>query len=248
MKISWTINTTDIHKIKKVLKENNNEFVKSRIKLNVEKKNVELSKDAIIKNLLMCLLTSQQRSSPNSLVGKFLQLKPFPITNKKIIETENTEMFIKQILQDNGLTRYINKISIYFSDNIGKIVKDDWKLIDKLEYLNENPSKLGERQMADYLNDQFKGFGPKQSRNFLQALGLTKYEIPIDSRIISWLNKFGFPVSLTAAALSDKYYYHFVLDGIHELCENAKIYPCELDAAIFSSYDIDQWKSENKTV
>lgn len=66
MKISWNINDADIQKIKNVMRDNNNAFLKSRIKLNVEKKNIDISKDSIIKNLMMCLLTSQQRSGPNS--------------------------------------------------------------------------------------------------------------------------------------------------------------------------------------
>ncbi|MCK9270029.1 MAG: hypothetical protein WC271_07755 [Bacteroidales bacterium] len=98
---------------------------------------------------------------------------------------------------------------------------------------------------SDNLQVDFNGFGPKQSRNFLQALGLTKYEIPIDSRITTWLNDFGFPVTLTSSPLGDKGYYHFVSDGIQELCEKAEIYPCILDAAIFSSFDNDEWTDEN---
>ena len=39
-----------------------------------------------------------------------------------------------------------------------------------------------EAEVADYINDTFRGFGPKQSRNILQELGLTRYEIPIDNR------------------------------------------------------------------
>jgi len=227
------------------VKENENPFLKARISRNVEKKNLTIDKDTIIKTLIMCLLTSQQRSGPNSLVGEFLTKKPFPITNKTITETENIQLFIKQILKQNGLTRYINRISEFFSENIKKIKNDNWKLIERLEYLNNNQSKNAERELADFLNDWLKGFGPKQSRNFLQALGLTKYEIPIDSRIIGWLNEFGFPVGLTSLPLSDKGYYHFISDGIQELCLKAKIYPCVLDAVIFSSYDNNEWKEEN---
>jgi hypothetical protein len=36
--------------------------------------------------------------------------------------------------------------------------------------------------VAGYIQETFEGFGPKQSRNLLQALGLTRYEIPIDIR------------------------------------------------------------------
>ena len=90
-----------------------------------------------------------------------------------------------------------------------------------------------------------KGFGPKQSRNLLQSLGLTKYETPLDSRVINWLNDFGFPVKLTGNALSDQNYYHFISDGIRELCSAADLYPCVLDAAMFAQMDDGGWNEEN---
>ncbi len=150
MKISWNINESDIQKVKNVMKENDNFFLKNRRERNVEKNNIEINKNIIILNLMMCLLTSQQRSGPNSVVGKFLSLKPFPITSELIDESENIESLIKQILQKNGLTRYINKISAFFAENIEKIELDNWNLITKLEYLNDNQSKETERELAGF--------------------------------------------------------------------------------------------------
>ena len=193
----------------------------------------------------MCLLTSQQRSGPNSVVGQFLINEPFLITTENLEQIDNIENFVKQNLRENGLTRYINRISQFFARNMEKIQNENWIIIQDLNDLKDNNSKQKERNLADKLSEKFDGFGPKQSRNFLQALGLTKYEIPIDSRITNWLNDFGFPVTLTSSPLGEKGYYHFVSDGIQELCEKAKIYPCLLDAAIFSSYDNGEWTEEN---
>ncbi|QTE24223.1 8-oxoguanine DNA glycosylase [Polaribacter cellanae] len=245
MTFSWKIEKSDIQKIKNVVSENDNQFLKSRIERNVEKKNISISKDNVIHSMIMCLLTSQQRSGPNSQVAKFLNQKPFSITAELIERTENKEKSIKQIFLKNGLTRFINKNSEYFSINFDEIKKNDWEIMKKLEFLNENQSKTNERELADFLKVKLKGFGPKQSRNFLQALGLTKYEIPIDSRIINWLNDFGFPVKLSSALLSENNYYHFVSDGIQELCEKADIYPCVFDAVVFSSFDDDEYTAEN---
>jgi len=91
--------------------------------------------------------------------------------------------------------------------------------------------------VAEYIAANLKGFGPKQSRNLLQWLGLSRYEIPLDSRITKWLNEFGFPVKLSATALQDINYYNFVSDGFQKLAKTADIYPCVLDAIIFASYD-----------
>ena len=62
-------------------------------------------------------------------------------------------------------------------------------------------------------------------------------------RLIKWLNDFGFPIHLSASALSDPDYYHFISDGIQALCKKANVYPCIFDAAVFSSYDKDQWSA-----
>lgn len=245
MNISWNISDKDIQKVKKILNENNNPFFKKRKELNVEKKSIVLNKDTVIKTMAMCLLTSQQRSGPSSTVGIFLQKKPFPLTYKLINQEMDVEKFVKQIFKENSLTRYINRISHFFAANIEKIQNDNWTIVNELKNLMSINSKIEERKYADELADRFDGFGPKQSRNFLQSLGLTKYEIPIDSRITNWLNDFGFPVTLTSSALGDRGYYHFVSDGIQMLCDKANTFPCMLDAAIFSSFDNGEWTEEN---
>jgi thermostable 8-oxoguanine DNA glycosylase len=92
-----------------------------------------------------------------------------------------------------------------------------------------------EREVAEFLSTKLRGIGLKQSRNLLQMLGLTRYEIPLDSRVVKWLNGIGFPFG--REALSDPRFYTCVLDLIRELCDRAGTYPCVLDAAIFVSFD-----------
>lgn len=82
-------------------------------------------------------------------------------------------------------------------------------------------------------------------RCFLRALGLTRFEIPIDSRLTDWLNKFGFPVQLSATVLADPSYYDFVSDGFQMLCAKSGVFPCVLDAAIFALKDGDGWTDDN---
>lgn len=246
MNILWDIKETDIQKVKNFVKQHDNPFVRKRKSRNVEHQNIVIDKNIVIKNLIMCLLTSQQRSGPNTPVGNFLRLNPFPLTFETISANFNTETFVREILQQNGLNRFIDRISKFFSTNFQKLQVNNWILLKTLEtLLDGQQTKQKEREVADYLNDIFSGFGPKQSRNFLQGLGLTKYEIPIDSRITNWLNDFGFPVILTSSPLQDREYYHFVSDGLQKLCDQSDIYPCILDAAIFSSYDNGEWTVEN---
>ena len=102
-----------------------------------------------------------------------------------------------------------------------------------------------ESEVADHVQKHFLGFAPKQSRNLLQSLGLTRYEIPIDSRLTDWLNDVGFPVRLTATALVDDNYYRFISNGIQTLCERSGVLPCIFDAAVFALRDSADRTDEN---
>jgi thermostable 8-oxoguanine DNA glycosylase len=246
MEIFWVITQRDIDAVKKFVEQNQNPFVSARIRRNIFKEDLEINEDSVLRSMVMCILTSQQRSGPNTSVGRFLQTDPFPITFEALNNTGDPEEFVRTTLQSNGLNRYINKIPKFLVSNYKFLQTSNWQLINLIkEHLKSESNNKSERELANYINDNFQGFGPKQSRNFLQTLGITRFEIPIDSRITSWLNNFGFPVTLTTTALQDREYYEFVSKGIQNLCENAGILPCVLDAAIFSSFDKGQWTAEN---
>lgn len=246
MEINWVITGNDIKRVQRFVNEHDNPFVAGRIARNVKREGIVVDRNSILRCMIMCLITSQQRSGPNTPVSLFLRLNPFPVTFENISGAMDVVDFLRVTMQQNGLNRYVNRISGFFAWNFQVLQDSDWSLIGILKKrLGSNATRKDEREIADYIDDTFKGFGPKQSRNFLQSLGLTKYEIPVDTRITNWLNDFGFPVTLSAAGLQDRAYYHFVSDGIQCLCDEAGIYPCVLDAAIFSSYDSGGWNVEN---
>lgn len=114
MNISWSLEKTDIEKIQRFVLKNDNPFVKKRLERNVHRQNIYLDKDAIIWMLIMCLLTSQQRSGPLTPISRFLIKKPFPITYNDISAYPDTENLIRLILQQNGLNRFNNKIPKFF--------------------------------------------------------------------------------------------------------------------------------------
>ncbi len=101
-----------------------------------------------------------------------------------------------------------------------------------------------EQKAAHFVQKSFVGFGPKQSRNFWQTLGLFRYEIPIDSNITKWLNNIGFPVKLSTTGLADLDYYEFVMTGIQEICRKCNILPCIFDAAMFASFE-KEWPEDD---
>lgn len=242
MNIIWEISESDIRKVVNYVDEHKNPYVENRINRNIHRMDIQINKDTIIKTMLMCLLTSQKESSPDSSFGVFFRKKPFLLTYEFLSKATIIEVVLSNALKINGLTKYSNKIPGYFSSNFSYLEETNWALQTKLENSLKNEStKLTERELADSVDKIFKGFGSKQARDFLQTLGLTKYEIPIDSRIMNWMKEFGFPILFSTPALQDKAFYHLVSDGIQLLCEKAKIYPCVLDAAIPSGNNGIKW-------
>jgi len=116
--------------------------------------------------------------------------------------------------------------------------RNGWDILLRgLRAVRTKPTKDKERELAHIVDNALKGFGPKQSRNFIQWLGVSKYEIPLDSRIMNWLKMYNFPLLMSPKLLSDLAYYEFVLDGFQALCTKAHILPCIADASIFTDAD-----------
>lgn len=240
MRLLWQVEDSDVLKIKEFYNQNkDNGLVVWRQERNVERGFSRFSRDAFWKEMVVCLLTTQARAGPNSAVSRFASQKPFPLRYKECRGQRNLKSFAQRTLARFGGIRRNVTISEQIRDNFRWLEKQGgWEEVNKVvREASKNPTLEMETEAADFIDRCLKGFGPKQSRNLLQSLGLTKYEIPIDSRITRWLNDFGFPVSLSATALADLGYYKFVSKGIRELCDACDIYPCMLDAAIFSSFD-----------
>lgn len=247
MKIIWKIDFDDIERVKKFFEPLKNDFfVQQRINRNLKESNLEFSKEIFWVTMVSCLLTTQQRSGPERPVTKFVSSDPFPLDYKFCLSENDVESFVKETIKRFGGIRRGNRIAKEIKNNLQSLENGLWERLFKVvNELRSNQAIEKEREAADFIIVNFKGFGTKQSRNLLQSLGLTKYEIPLDSRLIKWLNKFEFPVKLSSKALSDPNYYNFVSDGIQKLCEECEIYPCVLDAAIFSSFDKGGWTEKN---
>lgn len=243
MKLDWIIERDDVARVKAFFAQHcENSFVQGRIARNLAEHKAPILKEKFWEIHVGCLLSSQQRAGPNGAVARFMVDSPFRLPYEACRNHDDVEVFSHGILKDFGGLRRYSIISREIGANLKFLDDGGWKRsFELLEAVRIAATAENERLAANFFDDNLKGFGPKQSRNLLQWLGLSKFETPIDSRITDWLKKFGFPFKLTAAALADRHYYQLVSGGFQKLAVACGIAPCVLDAAIFASYDGEAW-------
>lgn len=212
-------------------------IVKERINRNLRHINVSISKDRFWRAFVGCLLTTQQRSGPGSRVAVFLEADG-PILNFDYCSNEkNLTKVAEEALSKNGLRR-TERIAEEIAHAVDWLRQHDWSPIkSQLDKISSYTNARKERAVARFLQEHFKGIGPKQSRNLIQWMGLSKYEIPLDSRMVKVLKELEFPVPLSATALADEDYYCFIEDGIQQLMAAIGVYPCVFDACVFASFE-----------
>jgi len=222
-----------------------NPLVRKRQQRNVDGVRAPADHDQFWEALASALLTTQQRSGPGSAVNRFITSTPFPLGLSDCRAHSPCGALVEDRITAFGGIRRGRTIAGELQSNLTWLDDEGWtSVLPRLSALGASTSAPLEREAAGYLAEHLKGLGPKQARNVLQMLGLTRYETPLDSRIAKWLKEFGFPIHLTAAGLSDPSYYEMVSDGFQALCERAGVLPCLMDAAIFASFDGPAWDEQ----
>jgi N-glycosylase/DNA lyase len=239
MKLTWDIEDQDIEKVGSFYtKWSNDPFVRLRQKRNTESPRPTITKEYTWMALVGCLLTTQQRSGSGSAVKRILDNNPFPLNYNECSSKGDLEKFARETLTSFRGIRRPPTIAQQISNNHEMLEKGLWPvLLSRAQEINVSDNPVLERDVAHLLAKHLDGIGPKQSRNLLQWIGVSKYEIPVDSRITKWLNRNLLKYHLSANLLADHTYYDMVSDCIQLLCKRANVYPCLLDAAIFTSFD-----------
>lgn len=186
-----------------------------------------------------CLLTTQQPSTAGKPVDRFIKAIPFPLSWKACAEPNLEELVVKTLTNFRGIRR-TKTIGKETAANREWLNNGGWVAVEQIfGKLLERRSRAAvredanlERQAAHFAAENLYGFGPKQSRNLWQLIGLTRYEIPLDSRLAKWVNK-NLSRNIDVKKLGVLAYYEDTLDYIQSVCHNAGVLPCILDAAAF---------------
>ena len=239
MKPIWEIDEAAIQRWREFVNLNiRNDVAKDRHKRNVKRKDIDLSKSNLWKALVGCQVSTQQRSGPNTPVSRFIS-STRPALDYKICQKDpSVQRMLERELTSAGLRR-APTIAANLTHILGELEGGEWNiLMQHLSTLESNTTSGKEQKVAVYLQSRkYPGLGPKQSRNFIQWIGLSRYEIPLDSRVLKKLKELGCSFVPRAVALSDETVYRFVQNGLQQIAYKLDIYPCMLDACIFSSFD-----------
>ena len=205
------------------------------------------SKEEFWKQLVLALLTSQQRSTKGSNVDLFAQREPFPLDLRRYEDMEDKE--IRDVLRSfrfgKPVTGYLRANYKTLFDGTGlwtEVCRVMEEIVQERGTHSATASIQREREAAHLLSNRLRGVGPKQSRNLLQELGLTRYEIPLDSRVAGWLGE-NLGWNISASDLADEDDYEFWLDRLQSVCAEAGVLPTVFDAAAF---DVGKTMSSRK--
>lgn len=239
LEIEWKFSDNDIASVQELVRlQADAPLVKERFTVNLGGTKELVGRDLFWFHMIWALLTSSQRSDQNSHVSRFMQTEPFPLSYPAVCSADRPENFMHDVFKGAGGIRFNQKIPKQLTRNLVCLQSGEWtEALRQCNRLVKPVPNSVEKEVASYIDDQFVGFGPKQSRSFLQALGLTRYEIPIDRHVARYLHDMGFPILASLSALSNCAVYEFMSDGIQMLCAKSDVYPCIFDAAVLSQ----QW-------
>jgi len=209
MDLIWDISDEDIQRVKQLVRRyNHHEILYLRRRVNIGGDRPAIRIERFWHALTLALLTTQQRSGPGSAVKTFLSRKPYPLAYRQCQRARDVKEHVANAIREHGGIRRVDTIAENLASNRAVLLEGEWRrAMAVLKDLETHRGYWPERKAARYFAATYKGLGPKQSRNLLQFIGLTRYEIPLDSRVAKWLNNFGYPLQISPRSLSDPDYY-----------------------------------------
>jgi hypothetical protein len=257
--LSYDFRPAEIDAVRQVVSGNESTpYLELRRERNVDGEAPAVTRERIWQAHLIGLMTTQQSSGPESAVAKFLSEQSRDLSLDACREADDVESYVVGVLQESPYSvGFHTRIGKSCAVNLERLERDGgagWERLEAelnrlVECRNQHPDPTHadvEREVARFLHAELAGeglrwIGQKQSRNMLLMLGLSRYEIPLDSRLDSWTSSnFDQPSILADQSIDE--YYAIAVDLLQEACIEADVLPCLFDAAAFA--DGDEWDRE----
>ena len=122
--------------------------------------------------MIACLVTTQQRSGPNSAVTKFICTKPFPLNYPICKKADNLSNVVEGIIKGFGGLRRGKTIGEEVEYNFKWLEKDGWQVIyGIIGDLKDNQDAVIERKAAEIIMDNLMGFWPQTVEESFAVIG-----------------------------------------------------------------------------
>lgn len=199
--------------------------LQDRIALNLCHESLDLSREKFWRSLLLGVITSMKKASAIE------KAKALPIFDyRKVCREKDKLDFFREQLSHVGRQK---RSSIQLVSNFQKM-ENQWEELEEMLISLKDGTTLEKERKAALLLQKFDGIGPKQSRNILQMLGLSRYVIPIDSRIIETVRTLGgIDIPDIARPLSREPAYRHIEDQLNELAKALDLEPCVLEVSLY---------------
>ena len=123
MQLAWRVTARDAAAIRKFVESRRHDpFVRRRIARNVRGERPALDVRRFWQGLLVGLLTTQQRSGPSSAVGRFLSMKPFPLSHGRCLHARNAEQLALRALRAHGGIRRTETLADQIATNLAYLL------------------------------------------------------------------------------------------------------------------------------
>src|SRR4051794_22534904 len=107
MELIWKLEGQEIARLQAfVAIQSTNAFVRERIKRNVETVRSPITLERFWDVMVACLLSTQQRSGPDSPISRLIATKPFPLSYTAYSKMANADAEVQHIFKTHGGIRY----------------------------------------------------------------------------------------------------------------------------------------------
>ena len=223
----------------------NHDLVRERFEKNLAPAARKPTRSELWRQLVIALASSGTRSTEGSGMWQLCYVRPFPLRLSQVRSFHpRVPKFAEKIFRQYHVRFPRSKAgfvetnySLLYGDGVVKrldeLVAELWSLRQRPARHTDSACRSERRVCSEVLRLGLKGIGNKQCRNWLQSLGLLRYEVPLDSRVLKFLKPMMKGMPLEQELLGTDAYYHFVEDAVQALCKEARMLPCVADAVMF---------------
>lgn len=235
MRLGWSVKTQDVERLRELVREHARAPIVQARRRNLAADPPAFDRTVVWRAIVASLVSSRQRSAAGHPVSRFLIERPFPLEYDRCAAPPDPHELLAGALRDAGGLGRSFRLADHLADILDWLRERGWQELESRFERLDRGRREAEIALADWLDGSLAGFGPREARRLLLMLGLTRHELPLDARLLDWLNRLPVTPRLSASALGERGYYRLVLDGVQQLCAAGDVVPCVFDASVLAA-------------